>query len=734
MIFRKLYLSFSKMPRLYPLLLTLSVFVLAGSVQAGEPPGIDLSGSWYFAIDPMGVGELRDWHLPDEEAESLLGSTLHWDVVNVPHTWSTDPRYRYTGAAWYRRTITLPDDLKNQHIRLAFEGVFYRTRVWINGIYAGKHEGGYTPFTLDITDAVRIGEENLIVVEVDNTLDLTTIPGLRPGSSPHQQVMPWWEYGGIFRDVYILASPHVFVENQKIVATPDLERGTADLDVTVWITNTTNQVKTGLVTLELRREGKDEVIASADDRQELRANFRLMPFSTEPVRLQTTLPEQKVTLWHIDRPELYEMAASVRDDSPASGVPAEHTHRANFGIRKVEIAGARLLLNGEPVRMGGANRHIDHPTLGLHEPDSLVNLDLSLMKQANMELQRLHHYPPSSAVYEWADRNGMLIIAEAGNWQLTPEQMDDPVMRARWQSQTREMIQRDWNHPSVIGWSVGNEYLSETPAGLRWTRDMSRFIKTLDDTRFVTYAAYGSVLNDSDVPPEARGPAYVDLISVNLYSSPEGAGAALDRAHAWWPNKPILISEWGRRADAVKQESERSEFNRKYIDAIRKREYVIGASIWTYNDYSSRFPGTNPDGYRPWGAVDKNRQPRESYYVLREDFSPAILGGEVRVDGNGMVAGRFHITARNDFPRYTLRDYTARFQVLDRDGRVLHEDARPIRVLEPGERVDLNFTIQADQIQGADRVSLTLVRPTGFSTTDRTWTLQRSGSTNQTAR
>lgn len=144
---------------------------------------------------------------------------------------------------------------------------------------------------------------------------------------------------------------------------------------------------------------------------------------------------------------------------PAGATSASDEDSAAFGIRTVEARGGRLLLNGEPVRMAGGNRHADHPHTGSMDPAGTVDADMRQMKLANLEFTRLSHYPVAESILDWADSHGVLILEEGLNWQLTGEQMDSSLIRGKFQAQMREMIERDWNHPSVIGWSVGNEYV-----------------------------------------------------------------------------------------------------------------------------------------------------------------------------------------------------------------------------------------------------------------------------------
>jgi beta-glucuronidase len=688
-------------------LLILAVLGLSwGSpVVAQESRSLSLSGEWFFALDPLEAGVEQRWHSPDPQT---IGSG--WDRVTVPHAWPTDPRYDYTGTAWYRRTFTVPAEWTGQHLRLAFGAVFQRSFVWVNGHPVGEHEGGYTPFTLDVTAHLRPGEENTVALAVSNEWDLSTIPGARPGGSPSHQVYPWWNYGGIVRDVELLASPHLFVEKQKIVADPDLRRGTADLDVIVWVANAGDQPRRANVGLEVRRDGSETTLDDWRRNSRLRSSVEVPPRSVQPVRIRSSLSRTQVALWNVDAPNLYEMRASVWEG--ASPGEASHVLPANFGIRKVELRDAQLLLNGEPIRMGGANRPSDHPRYGLVEPDEVVNADMRMMKEAGMDFSRINHHASPVNLLKWGDRNGMLHIPEAGNWQLAPDQMDDPVIRDRFRQQMREMVERDWNHPSVIGWSVGNEYPIDSPAGVRWTRDMADFVRSLDDSRFITVVALGSALAPTELAPADRSFHYVDAISVNLYSL--GFGEGLERLHATWPEKPVLITEFGIRADQATPERQ-EEYLRDFMRQIRQHPYVVNASVWTFNDYRSRYPGTNPDGTRHWGVVDFERRPRLLYHLLREEFAPATISVEATRVAAGAVRSRVRVTGRDDFPRFTLREYTARVQLLDGSDRVLHEETKPLGELRPGQSRDLTFDAPGPNATGAARVLVEIIRPTGFS-------------------
>jgi beta-glucuronidase len=689
------------------------VFVGVLVPEATAQDRLGLNGKWNFALDPLdeGAGELG-WYLPEAPAAS-------WDSVRVPSTWSIDPRYLgYIGKAWYRKTVQVPASMEGKHLRLVFDAVFYEATVWVNGEPVGAHEGGYTPFRLDVTEHLTPGEENLIAVRVSNEWTRTTIPGARypsgrKGYEASALLYPWWDYGGIIRDVALVASAPVYVTGQKVVAAPNLDDGTASVETTVRVANATDAARERQVDVTLRRgprENEGEAVAgeAVAGRRDgaLSTSVRVPARDTASVTLRTTLPSDDVSLWHPDHPHLYTARAVLR-----TGGESSHTRATTFGIRSVEVRDAKFFLNGEPIRMGGANRHSDYPGVGNVEPDSVIERDMTLLKKGNMQMMRLHHYASPKNALRWADRNGMLLIGEAGLWGAGPRKLSDPGVRALFKQQTEEMMRRDWNHPSIIAWSTGNEYASDTPEGADWTKDMHAFINDLDPTRPVTFAALAGKIFPPFGPPDSTSLHHVDFISTNFYNDPSHYTEALEATHAEWPDTPIFITEWGKRAEENSPE-ERVRYVRDFLDMVRERDYIFGASFWSYNDYRSRFPGTAPDGYRHWGLVTPEREPRPAYHTMRKELAPLTVSG-AREEG----AVRFQLTGRDDFPRYTLRGYEARLALLDDGGEVLKTETREIETLAPGETVGMTFDTAAHD--DAAMARLTVGRPTGFRVSSR---------------
>lgn len=661
-----------------------------------EPGAIPLHGEWSFALDPTESGVSGRWYL-DKVAQAN-----RFDKVTVPHCFSADPRYAsYTGTVWYRKTFNWKP-AGGQRVLLHFDAAYYKTAVWLNGQKIGDHEGGYTPFSFDITDQLTDGDNLLSVSINNNTWKTGTIPGAKDTGEVNAPFMGWMNYGGLIRPVYLTVKSEVYTDNIKIDATLDLEKGTAVLKTKLRVRNASKQNITPKIGYALFFNDKPvQVTWKSKPTSVTSGNMAL-------IEAEATLTSAQVKRWELDDPNLYQLKAFVGTDTIAS----------RFGIRKVEIKNTQLLLNGKSLKLAGANRVIDYPGLGSTEPDWLIEKDFRLMKEAGMEFQRLTHYTPSEYFYELADKYGMLIISEAGNWQLTPNQMDNDSMRTKFRSQFKEMAERDWNHPSIIAYSVGNEYRSLEPAGQRWTKDMIAYARELDPTRLYTFASM--FLNSLPKKPEDEASQYVDFVSTNTYGN---HARSLDHIHSLYPEKPILISEWGVRADDKvdlwrdKNRADEHNFNESENNAaqhvsnvaaeIRKRPYVIGASWWTYNDYESRYHGTNPNGYRPWGLVRPDRSLRPAYKTYQTEMSPVTIEKvNLKAGDHGIHLLTLKVTARNDFPSYQIKGYHLAYA----------NQKYSIPDLTPGQSIEVKVAVK-----GFEKNALvTVFKPTGYKITEAT--------------
>jgi beta-glucuronidase len=647
-----------------PMRNTLLIFAIILCAFTAKAQEISLNGKWSFAIDPANVGELNDWHLPwalAKNDKSLL--VPGWDRVTVPHSWSLDPRYNIVGKAWYRKGFKLPADATNSSVRLKFEAVYYKCRIFLNGDLVGMREGGYTPFTIDITKKVKYPEVNFLVVEADNSWNQLTIPGAGIGKNPKHQLFPWLEFGGITRDVTLQISPKIYISKQKIESVPDLKTGTSRIRIITWIENRTYEDADITLQPAITSRTNQKLVRSGD---QLSKTIKVKAWTQEKVVMEDTLSAPDTLLWDFDNPNLYDVESSL-----AVGGKAMGSHKTYFGIREFKQKGIQLLLNGKPIRLAGGNRHSDHPKYGSTEPAELATLDMGLQRNGNMVMARLCHTPTSKHFFRWADENGSLIIAEIPIWQTPPETLANARFKEDFRLQMTEMVEAFWNSPSIIAWSTGNEYSSWTPEGDEWTRYQAENYRELDTTRLITYAGHkpSSFPENLSVPHDSF--RHLDFICINLYNTLPEFETSIKNIHQKYPDKPVFITEFGLRLDRVKNEQERIDHLKGVIDIARRNPYVCGMAYWSFNDYRSRYPDTDPNGYREWGIVDANRKPRGLYTAFQKDLSPVTVAYD-----NSSIK----ISARADFPSYTLKNYKL---VLVSDNKTVEE--YPLPELNPGE-------------------------------------------------
>jgi beta-glucuronidase len=597
---------------------------------------ISLNGTWNFAIDPLSKGEIAGWQKAWKVAEKDTGYfTDAFDKVTVPHCWTLDRRYNHIGKSWYRKGFKLPADIKDKTVRLHFEAVFYKCRVFLNGVVVAYHSGGYTPFSIDISKQAKYPDVNFLSIEVDNSWDEFSLPSAKIGDNPRHQLFPWLEYGGITRDVSLLISSKIYVANQKIEATPNLKNNTASLKLATWVENKSFSDTTVTLSSTITNRTTGKPVLTLEKQVKLRA------FSKEKVLSEAKLAANDVLLWDLDDPNLYDVQTTVGKD-PLS------KFATYFGIREFRIEKAQFLLNGKPIRGMGANRASDHPVYGSTDPEVLAKQEMTMLRNGNMFFSRLCHTPASKYYYKWADENGYLIVAEIPAWQTSPVLMNTQRARDEFTAQMTEFVETYWNSPSIVAYSTGNEYDSWTPEGDDWTRYHAAKYRNLDSTRLITFAAlnYASNAEAIKVPHDAM--RHCDFISFNCYSSGKGLEKSIKTFHEKYPEKPIFASEFGKRSDEVKSEQERIKNLNEFIEVIKQNPYCVGASHWTAFDYASRYPNTNESGYRPWGMIDEKREPRELYKAFQKEASPVI----VKVEN-----GKISITAKPDFPSYTIKNH-----------------------------------------------------------------------------
>lgn len=683
-----------------------------GSLEAVAAATYVLAGGWYFAIDPSNAGEVGGWADPAFDDSE-------WARVEVPHTWNVMPEHAaYEGLAWYRRSFATPEQAAEALVRLRFEAVYYQARVWLNGACLGVHEGGYTPFEFDASAHLMPEGENVLVVQVDNEARTDRIP-----SPP----MGWYNYGGLLRDVSLRVTSRAYVRQQRIVAVPHLiGEDTADeatVAATMWVRNTAAESLHGTIVANVFDDAGQTVLDEG-----LRLALDVGPGQESCVEGEIAFDAPK--LWHFDHPHLYCWSATLLD----AGGQTLHVDDVTFGVRSVQLAEGRFVLNGEPMRLVGFNRHADSPQHGPAETVEAMAADYDDMKRLNMVFTRPVHYPQHPFILDYCDRHGILMIPEVPAWQLRPNQMADLPMRALERQQLREMIESEWNHPSIWAWSVANEIASNTPEGRAFVRDMAAYAHEIDPTRPVSFAS-------DRLGQGAWRDASADFVMMNEYygmwHGPKAAlGPVLEVVHASWPEKVVFVSEWGltgswRRGgswpprdpsryydvpegtppDAPEVDEVRCQLIADQMPVIRSKPFVAGAVFWCYQDYET------PAGHFVMGVVDVHRNRRRSWHVIREEYAPilfesvnlAVFGGQHRAT----VALRTRGPVERDMPAYVLRGYRLQWAV-KRQGNdePFDQGTLVLPVLMPASAWSGEIAWRGPE--GEHVLDLSIVRPTGF--------------------
>jgi len=555
-----------------------------------------------------------------------------WTTVSLPHTWNaTDPfddtESYMRGIGWYRKSLTIPDTLKDKKIYLHFEGANQVADIYVNGAFAGSHKGGYTAFTIDVSRFIRFNQTNLIAVKVDNSHS-NVIPPLSVG---------YCLYGGIYRDVWLLTtdSVHFGMLNHGssgiFISTPDVSVETATVSVRGYVVNETSE-NVGVEVVQ--------VISDADGNEVARSkNSKAMPPRDHFNFTSELMIVDNPNLWSPEDPVLYSVKSLVIiDDKVVDEVVSP------LGFRWFEFDPRNgFSLNGEKYRLKGTNRHQDVQGLGSALPNSQHISDLKMIKEMGANFVRLAHYPQDPVVLETADRIGLMV------WEEIPvvnyvNRSDEFIKNA--QMMLKEMIRQHYNHPSIIIWGSCNEIFLWNESGsraskiedveyLEWTHD---FVAMLDSTihledpgRYSTLAIHGSPDYD-----KAKITSIPDVVSINLYDGWyngefHGFGKTLDKRHELYPEQALFISEYGAGSDSRINgvDPQRFDFtgnwarmfHESYLQQINERSWLTGSAVWNQFDFSQPHTGGSIQHLNQKGLQTWDRKKKDAYYLYNANWS-----------------------------------------------------------------------------------------------------------------
>ena len=569
---------------------------------------VDLSGFWHFRVDPEKRGEEEKW--------CKLQSVSGWDTMYAPACWNEQSsEYTwYMGTAWYAREFFIPKDWSDKLILFVFEGVNYKAKVWVNGVLLGEHEGGFTPFAFRTEKHLVFGSDNTLVVMVDNTLTEKTIP---PGEGMNQTYFDFFHYGGIHREVYLLSVPKLHAKD--ITVRTDIKGKDGIISVDLEVLNELDTKCSCKLTLQILDE--KEVVA------EKCVNFVIAPNTKKTTKERIILKNAK--FWSPESPHLYTFRTNLVYDKTAGD-----TKDTRFGIRTVKIESGKILLNGRSVFLKGFARHEDFPVLGKTLHGAVLRKDFGLMKEIGANSFRTSHYPYSRSHLDLADENGFLVILEMPTVGMKEEaigRLNDPEIIEKAKRMAREAIMRDKNRPSVIMYSLFNEPDSDREEFRTFLKELKEEVIKTDPTRPLTFAS-DKILAD-------KASDMVDVLCHNFYfgwyilygdlkQAEKVLSEMLDEIHKKYPDKPIIVTEFG--ADAIAgvhrhppemwSEEYQAELIKTYWRVFLSKDYVSGGHIWNFADFRVG-QSTGRTTLNRKGIFTRTRDPKISVGVVKDLFT-----------------------------------------------------------------------------------------------------------------
>ena len=577
---------------------------------------ISMDGMWKFCLDEKADGEKEGWMdgIPGEE------------MIPVPASFQdfyTEKDIReYTGDFWYETDFFVPGEWEGREILLRFGAATHRAGVYVNGILITEHEGGFLPFSADVTTVVRYDSYNKVVVKVNNELNCTNIPcgetiTLPNGKKMSKPYFDFFNYAGLQRSVYLLAVPRESVVD-------------FDLDYAIHGKNAevSYQVRTNgehAVQLELL-DAEGSCVAQKDGKEGV-------------------LYVENAHLWQVRNAYLYRLRIRIMD-----GEELIDEYEQEIGIRTVKVEGTDILINGEPVYLKGFGKHEDSDIVGRGFSIGIMKRDFELMKWIGANSFRTSHYPYSEEIYQMADREGFLIIdevpavgmfqslmnfmeASTGKQTAFFEKETTPVLLKAHLRAIEEMIARDKNHPSVVAWSLLNEPETTNEAAVPYFKEVFDLANKLDmQKRPRTFAL---IMNS--LPDTCKCYQFSDIIALNRYYGWYMKGGyeicvaeELFRKEmdAWKEkklNKPFIFTEYGADTLASEHKLPSVMWSQEYQDEYLKMthevfdsyDFIKGEQIWNFADFQTTEGIMRVNGNKK-GVFTRQRQPKDIAYKLKE--------------------------------------------------------------------------------------------------------------------
>lgn len=608
----------------------------------------------------------QDWRFFSGD-DPLASESSHddsgWRALDLPHDWSIEADFSADnpatpgggalpgGIGWYRKTFHAEASTKDKNVYIDFDGIYWNSKVWINGHLLGERPNGYISFRYDLTPYLKAGEKNVVAVRVDNS------------QQPNSR---WYTGSGIYRHVWLVTVNPVHVDHWgTCVTTPEVSEEKAGISLKTKVRNTSpDRQPVVLRTIVYDPEGNE--VAQTHSAIEIAAG-------------ETTETEHKLTvnapnLWSIEKPSLYKTLTRVEQ-----GNTILDEYETPLGIRYFSFDARKgFFLNGKPVKIKGVCHHHDQGCLGTAVNIRALERQLEILKEMGCNGIRMSHNPPAPELLDLCDRMGFIVMNEAFDmWQKKKSPYDYSRYFAEWHERDlTDLILRDRNHPSIFMWSIGNEVLEQWSNIDADTLDLQQANLILNFAHTINKAGknekelhYNSLLaqrlaeivrKSDPTRPVTSGnnetkpgnhlfrSGAMDIIGFNYHEGDwitfpdkfpgqpfivaESTSGLMSRGVYTQPSDSFLI--WPDRWDKplTKEVQQCSSYDHCHVpwgstherswQLVKNRDYISGMYLWTGFDYLGEpTPFWWPSRSSYFGAIDLAGFPKDIYYMYQSEWT-----------------------------------------------------------------------------------------------------------------
>ena len=547
-----------------------------------------------------------DWLFTEQFEDSLAAPEYPENTlqpVRLPHTCKETPFHYFDESLYqmvsgYRRHLLIPKDWQGKQILLTFEGAAHDSTVFCNGKKVGEHHCGYTAFTVDLTDNVLYGQDNLLCVRLDSRENLN-VP-------PFGYVIDYMTYGGIYRDVRLEVKEKVSLSDIFVHTAIDFKSSPVTAQITSEITLTASDEN-----VTIRQYYMPKSTAAAQESWRLLCEQTVSADTTGDKKIALTAAITDPLLWDTEEAHLYILKTQLYQDNTL----LDETE-TTFGIREAVFKKDGFYLNGRKLRIRGLNRHQSFPYVGYAMPKSMQRLDADLLKkELGLNAVRTSHYPQSHYFLERCDELGLLVFTEFPGWQ----HIGDDSWKAQAVANAEDMIRQYRNHPSIILWGIR---INESPDDDAFYEKTNAVAHKLDPTR-----------PTGGVRAMKKSHLLEDVYTYNDFlHDGEMPGCDPKKKVTSDMEKPYLISGYNghmyptKAFDNEERRSEHAIRHANVLDAVAGQSDIAGSFGWCMFDYNTHKDFGSGDRICYHGVMDMFRNPKlaASIYACEQEQTPVL--------------------------------------------------------------------------------------------------------------